>query len=97
MRREGGALSGLLRGHVQWLAGKMTSGTSLFPKLLGAGVNDNGSCVAALLKISRMLQTVEPPLTVRFVAFVPLFFSTRGPRAVHLESGRRPWRPASRR
>jgi Zn-dependent M28 family amino/carboxypeptidase len=43
------------------------------------GANDNASGVAALLEISRMFQTVEPNLTVRFVAFVneePPFFMT---------------------
>ena len=43
------------------------------------GANDNASGIAALLEISRMFQTVEPSLTVRFVSFVneePPFFMT---------------------
>lgn len=43
------------------------------------GANDNASGVAALLEISRMFQSIQPKLTVRFVAFVneePPFFMT---------------------
>jgi Zn-dependent M28 family amino/carboxypeptidase len=41
------------------------------------GANDNGSGVAALLELSRLFSTIEPPCTVRFVAFTneePPFF-----------------------
>ncbi len=44
------------------------------------GANDNGSGVAALLEISRQLESIELQRTVRFVAFVneePPFFFTR--------------------
>ena len=43
------------------------------------GANDNASGVAALLEISRLFQTSQPRLSVRFVAFVneePPFFTT---------------------
>ncbi len=41
------------------------------------GANDNGSGVAALVEISRLMREIEPATTVRFVAFVneePPFF-----------------------
>jgi Peptidase family M28 len=44
------------------------------------GANDNASGVSALLEISRLFASIEPALTVRFVAFVneePPFFMTR--------------------
>lgn len=44
------------------------------------GANDNASGVAVLLELSRMFASVDPALTVRFVAFVneePPFFMTR--------------------
>lgn len=44
------------------------------------GANDNASGVSALLELSRLFASVEPALTVRFVAFVneePPFFMTR--------------------
>src|ERR1700737_1223810 len=44
------------------------------------GANDNASGVSALLEISRLFASIEPVLTVRFVAFVneePPFFMTR--------------------
>jgi peptidase M28-like protein len=44
------------------------------------GANDNTSGVSALLELSRLFASVEPALTVRFVAFVneePPFFMTR--------------------
>lgn len=34
------------------------------------GANDNGSGVAALLEISRLMRAIKPPCTIRFVAFV---------------------------
>jgi Zn-dependent M28 family amino/carboxypeptidase len=43
------------------------------------GANDNTSGVAALLELSRLFASVEPALTVRFVAFVneePPYFLT---------------------
>jgi Zn-dependent M28 family amino/carboxypeptidase len=44
------------------------------------GANDNGSGVAALLELSRLLRSGQPEITIRFVAFVneePPFFQTR--------------------
>ncbi len=57
------------------------------------GANDNASGIAALLEISRMFRTLEPALTMRFVAFVneePPFFSTRQQGSmVYAEAARR--------
>jgi len=44
------------------------------------GANDNGSGIAALLEISRLFRSVDPEISVRFVAFVneePPFFKSR--------------------
>jgi Zn-dependent M28 family amino/carboxypeptidase len=52
-----------------------------YDSVLGSpGANDNGSGVAALLELSRLITSIEPKKTVRFVAFVneePPFFYTR--------------------
>jgi Zn-dependent M28 family amino/carboxypeptidase len=57
------------------------------------GANDNASGVAALLEISQMFQTVEPSLTVRFVAFVneepPFFMTPQQGSMVYAEAARR--------
>jgi Zn-dependent M28 family amino/carboxypeptidase len=57
------------------------------------GANDNASGVAALLEISRLFQTVEPELTVRFVAFVneepPFFASSQQGSMVYARAVRR--------
>jgi Peptidase family M28 len=57
------------------------------------GANDNASGVAALLELSRLFASIEPALTVRFVAFVneePPFFMTRQQGSmVYAEAARR--------
>ena len=57
------------------------------------GANDNASGVSALLEISRLFASIEPALTVRFVAFVneePPFFMTRQQGStVYAEAARR--------
>jgi Zn-dependent M28 family amino/carboxypeptidase len=57
------------------------------------GANDNTSGVSALLELSRLFASVEPALTVRFVAFVneePPFFMTRQQGSmVYAEAARR--------
>ena len=57
------------------------------------GANDNASGIAALLEISRMFQTVEPNLTVRFVAFVneepPFFMSGEQGSMAYASAARR--------
>jgi len=57
------------------------------------GANDNGSGVAALLEISRRLATVEPAMTVRFVAFVneepPFFFRKEMGSLVYAKAAKR--------
>lgn len=57
------------------------------------GANDNASGVSALLELSRLFASVEPALTVRFVAFVneePPFFMTRQQGSVvYAEAARR--------
>jgi Zn-dependent M28 family amino/carboxypeptidase len=57
------------------------------------GANDNASGVAALLEISRMFQTLESELTVRFVAFVneepPFFWTGQQGSRVYAEAARR--------
>ena len=54
---------------------------------------DHGSGVAALLEISRLFASVEPALTVRFVAFVneeaPFFTSRQQGSIVYAEAARR--------
>lgn len=56
------------------------------------GANDNASGVAALLEISRMFQTLEPALTVHFVAFVneerPFFWTWQQGSAVYAREAR---------
>ncbi len=57
------------------------------------GANDNASGVSALLELSRLFASIEPALTVRFVAFVneePPFFMTRQQGSnVYAEAARR--------
>jgi Zn-dependent M28 family amino/carboxypeptidase len=57
------------------------------------GANDNASGVAALLEISRLFQTVQPELTVRFVAFVneepPFFLTNQQGSMVYARAARR--------
>jgi Peptidase family M28 len=57
------------------------------------GANDNASGVSVLLEISRLFASIEPALTVRFVAFVneePPFFMTRQQGStVYAEAARR--------
>ena len=57
------------------------------------GANDNASGVSALLELSHLFASIEPTLTVRFVAFVneePPFFMTRQQGSmVHAEAARR--------
>jgi Zn-dependent M28 family amino/carboxypeptidase len=57
------------------------------------GANDNASGVSALLEISRLFATVEPALTVRFVAFVneepPFFMTHQQGSMVYAEAARR--------
>jgi Zn-dependent M28 family amino/carboxypeptidase len=57
------------------------------------GANDNASGVAALLEISRMFASIEPAMTVRFVAFVneepPFFMSKQQGSMVYAKSARR--------
>jgi len=57
------------------------------------GANDNASGVAALLEISRMFASIEPAMTVRFVAFVneepPFFMSRQQGSMVYAKSARR--------
>lgn len=53
-----------------------------YDTVLGSpGANDNGSGVAALLELSRLLGKVAPEITIRFVAFTneeaPFFFTNR--------------------
>src|SRR3974390_154572 len=55
--------------------------------------DDNASGVAALLEISRMFASIEPAMTVRFVAFVneepPFFMSRQQGSMVYAKSARR--------
>jgi len=57
------------------------------------GANDNASGVSALLEISRLFASIEPALTVRFVAFVneepPFFMTRRQGSTVYAEAARR--------
>ena len=57
------------------------------------GANDNASGVSALLEISRLFASIEPALTVRFVAFVneepPFFMSHQQGSMVYAEAARR--------
>ena len=57
------------------------------------GANDNASGVSALLEISRLFASVEPALTVRFIAFVneepPFFMSRQQGSMVYAEAARR--------
>ncbi len=57
------------------------------------GANDNASGVSALLEMSRLLASVAPALTVRFVAFVneeaPFFTSGQQGSMVYAEAARR--------
>ena len=61
------------------------------------GANDNASGVSALLEISRLFASIEPAVTVRFVAFVneepPFFMSCQQGNMVYAEGGS----PAGRR
>jgi len=56
------------------------------------GANDNGSGVAALLEIARLLKSVETDRTVRFVAFVneesPFFFGAQMGSMVYAREAR---------
>ena len=56
------------------------------------GANDNASGVSALLEISRLFASIEPALTVRFVAFVneepPFFTSHQQGSMVYAEAAR---------
>jgi hypothetical protein len=57
------------------------------------GANDNASGLSALIEISRLFASVEPMLTVRFVAFVneegPFFTSRQQGSMVYAETARR--------
>ena len=57
------------------------------------GANDNGSGVAALLEIARLLKDIETDCTVRFVAFVneepPFFFRRQMGSMVYARAARR--------
>jgi Peptidase family M28 len=57
------------------------------------GANDNASGVSALLEISRLFASVEPALTVRFVAFVneepPFFMTSQQGSMVYAETARK--------
>ena len=57
------------------------------------GANDNASGVSALLEFSRLFASIEPALTVRFVAFVneepPFFMTRRQGSTVYAEAARR--------
>ena len=58
------------------------------------GANDNASGVSALLELSRLFSSIDPALTVRFVAFVneepPFFMSSRQQGStVYAEAARR--------
>jgi hypothetical protein len=57
------------------------------------GANDNASGVSALLEISRLFASIEPVLTVRFVAFVneeaPFFTRRQQGSMVYAEAARR--------
>lgn len=57
------------------------------------GANDNTSGIAALLELSRLFASIEPALTVRFVAFVneepPYFMTDLQGSAVYAEAARR--------
>jgi Zn-dependent M28 family amino/carboxypeptidase len=57
------------------------------------GANDNASGVSALLELSRLFASIEPALTVRFVAFVneepPFFMTGQQGSMVYAEAARR--------
>jgi Zn-dependent M28 family amino/carboxypeptidase len=57
------------------------------------GANDNTSGVSALLELSRLFATIEPALTVRFVAFVneepPFFLTDQQGSVVYAKAARR--------
>jgi Zn-dependent M28 family amino/carboxypeptidase len=57
------------------------------------GADDNASGVAALLELGRLFRTVQPAMTVRFVAFVneemPFFFSEEQGSMVYAAAARR--------
>jgi hypothetical protein len=57
------------------------------------GADDNASGVAALLELSRLFATVQPALTIRFVAFVneeaPFFYSRQQGSSVYAAAARR--------
>ena len=64
-----------------------------YDSVLGSpGANDNASGVAALLEISRNFATIEPAMTVRFVAFVneepPFFMSSQQGSMVYAKEAR---------
>jgi acetylornithine deacetylase/succinyl-diaminopimelate desuccinylase-like protein len=65
-----------------------------YDSVLGSpGANDNASGVAALLEISRNFATIEPAMTVRFVALVneepPFFMSGQQGSMVYAKAARR--------
>jgi Zn-dependent M28 family amino/carboxypeptidase len=57
------------------------------------GANDNASGISALLEISRLFASIEPALTIRFVAFVneeqPFFATRQQGSMVYAEMARR--------
>jgi Zn-dependent M28 family amino/carboxypeptidase len=77
-RKDGGIL--LVGAHYDTVAGS-------------PGADDNASGVAALLELGRLFRTVQPAMTVRFVAFVneemPYFFSEEQGSMVYAMAARR--------